>query len=56
MTYKVLPRAISEGASADVLVSADDPRSGLDTLRQLKHIVPRGEPVRQEQPRPLGIN
>ncbi|WP_426978381.1 amidohydrolase family protein [Pseudarthrobacter sp. O4] len=48
--------AISEGASADVLVCADDPRSRLDTLRQLKHIVLRGEPVRQGQTRPLGIN
>ncbi|KUM41165.1 amidohydrolase family protein [Arthrobacter sp. EPSL27] len=37
---------ITEGASADVLVFADDPRRNLATLHHLKNIVLRGEPVR----------
>ncbi|MET4096717.1 amidohydrolase family protein [Arthrobacter sp. UYCu712] len=40
--------SIGEGASADVLVTAEDPRSHPATLRQLKHIVLRGQPVRRE--------
>jgi imidazolonepropionase-like amidohydrolase len=35
--------AIAEGASADVLVSAEDPRARLGTLGELRHIVLRGE-------------
>lgn len=34
---------IAEGASADVLVCAGDPRENLSTLRGLRHIVLRGE-------------
>ncbi|CAI3800095.1 amidohydrolase family protein [Pseudarthrobacter sp. MM222] len=41
--------AISEGASADVLVCAEDPRTNLGTLRQLSHIVLRGEVIRRER-------
>ncbi|MHA7221520.1 amidohydrolase family protein [Arthrobacter sp. RHLT1-20] len=41
--------AISEGAGADVLVCAEDPRSNLATLHELKHIVLGGELVRREQ-------
>lgn len=37
--------AIAEGASADVLVCAEDPRTRLDTLRSPRAIVLRGEPV-----------
>ncbi|WP_024366593.1 amidohydrolase family protein, partial [Arthrobacter sp. TB 26] len=37
---------ITGGASADVLVCTEDPRSNLATLQDLKHIVLRGEPVR----------
>ena len=37
--------SISEGASADVLVCAGDPRKDLDILRQLSRIVLRGEVV-----------
>jgi imidazolonepropionase-like amidohydrolase len=48
--------SICEGASADVLVTAEDPRSKPATLRQLKHIVLRGLPVNREPGRPLGIN
>lgn len=35
--------SISEGASADLLVTDDDPRSHPATLRRLKHIVLRGQ-------------
>jgi imidazolonepropionase-like amidohydrolase len=35
--------AISEGAGADVLVCAEDPRENLGTLRELTHIVLRGQ-------------
>ena len=38
--------AISEGASADVLVCAEDPRANLGTLRQLSRIVLRGQVIR----------
>jgi imidazolonepropionase-like amidohydrolase len=48
--------SISEGASADVLVCAEDPRESLGTLRQLSGIVLRGEAVRREKASPLGIN
>jgi imidazolonepropionase-like amidohydrolase len=48
--------SISEGASADVLVCAEDPRESLGTLRQLSGIVLRGEAVRGEKASPLGIN
>jgi imidazolonepropionase-like amidohydrolase len=48
--------SIGEGASADVLVTAEDPRSQPATLRQLKQIVLRGLPVNREPGRPLGIN
>lgn len=37
---------IAEGASADVLVCAEDPRQNLDTLAGLKHIVLRGLLIR----------
>jgi imidazolonepropionase-like amidohydrolase len=37
--------AIAEGASADVLVCAEDPRARLETLRELRHIVLQGELV-----------
>ena len=37
---------ITEGASADVLVCAKDPRQDLRTLAGLKHIVLRGRPTR----------
>ena len=37
--------AIAEGASADVLVCAEDPRKNLATLQALEHIVLRGERV-----------
>jgi imidazolonepropionase-like amidohydrolase len=37
---------ISEGASADVLVCSEDPRATLGTLRELKHIVLRGQLIR----------
>ncbi|QYF89925.1 amidohydrolase family protein [Arthrobacter sp. PAMC25284] len=47
---------ISEGASADVLVCAEDPRTNLGTLQELKHIVLRGEPVAPAATGPLGIN
>ena len=38
--------SITEGASADLLVCAEDPRSQLATLRNLRSIVLRGEIVR----------
>jgi imidazolonepropionase-like amidohydrolase len=38
--------SISEGASADVLVCAEDPRESLGTLHDLRNIVLRGEVVR----------
>lgn len=41
---------ITEGASADVLVCAEDPRSNLATLRDLQNIVLRGELVGQDKP------
>ncbi|WP_427171184.1 amidohydrolase family protein [Arthrobacter sp. 92] len=41
---------ISEGASADVIVCAEDPRGSLSTLRQPKQIVLRGESL------PAGMN
>jgi imidazolonepropionase-like amidohydrolase len=41
---------ISEGASADVLVCAEDPRLNLGTLRQLRQIVLRGEPIGGSNP------
>jgi imidazolonepropionase-like amidohydrolase len=44
--------SIGEGASADVLVTAEDPRSQSATLRRLRHIVLRGLPVIQESARP----
>lgn len=34
--------AIAEGASADVLVCAEDPRAGLETLGKPRHVVLRG--------------
>lgn len=37
---------ITDGASADVLVCAEDPRGNLATLRDLKNVVLRGEVVR----------
>ena len=37
---------ITDGASADVLVCAEDPRGNLATLRDLKNVVLRGEAVR----------
>ena len=37
---------ISEGASADVVVCAEDPRSNPETLLALRHIVLRGELIR----------
>jgi imidazolonepropionase-like amidohydrolase len=37
--------SIGEGASADVLVTAEDPRSNPATLRQIRHIVLRGVPL-----------
>ena len=37
---------ITDGASADVLVCAEDPRRNLATLQDLKNIVLRGEVVR----------
>ncbi|MDN4643996.1 amidohydrolase family protein [Arthrobacter sp. PsM3] len=37
---------ITDGASADVLVCAEDPRRNLATLRELRNIVLRGELVR----------
>jgi imidazolonepropionase-like amidohydrolase len=37
---------ITDGASADVLVCAEDPRRNLATLKDLKNIVLRGEVVR----------
>ncbi len=37
--------AISEGASADVLICAEDPRTNLATLHEPRHIVLRGERV-----------
>ena len=39
---------IADGASADVLVCAEDPRRDLATLQNLRHIVLRGEAVRQD--------
>jgi imidazolonepropionase-like amidohydrolase len=47
---------ITDGASADVLVCAEDPRHDLATLQDLRHIVLRGELVPRNQPAPLGIN
>ena len=41
---------ICEGASADVLVTAEDPRSNPATLRRLKHIVLRGSGEPGTQP------
>ncbi|MET3811907.1 amidohydrolase family protein [Arthrobacter sp. UYEF3] len=41
---------ITEGASADVLVCAEDPRRNLATLRDLRNIVLRGELVRPGVP------
>lgn len=38
-------QAIAEGASADVLVCAEDPRANISTLRELRAIVLRGELV-----------
>ncbi|MDI2021442.1 hypothetical protein PJL18_01962 [Paenarthrobacter nicotinovorans] len=35
--------AISEGASADVVLCHDDPRHDLRTVSGLKHVVLRGE-------------
>ncbi len=37
---------ITDGASADVLVCAEDPRGNLAALQELRHIVLRGELVR----------
>lgn len=47
---------ITDGASADVLVCAGDPRNDLATLQDLRHIVLRGELVPRNQAGPLGIN
>ena len=44
---------ITEGASADVLVCAEDPRGNLATLRDLRHIVLRGQLVRWEPARSI---
>ena len=40
--------SIGEGASADVLVTAEDPRSNPAALRRIRHIVLRGLPVDRE--------
>jgi imidazolonepropionase-like amidohydrolase len=39
---------IAEGASADVVVCADDPRESVSTLKSLRSIVLRGEVIRRE--------
>jgi len=48
--------AIAEGASADVLVCAEDPRGNLATLRGLQGIVLRGKLVAGDDASPVGIN